>query len=52
VADPSDVNQVGKRYACSVCQTEVICVKAGAGRISCHGDTMPLLGSKALPSTD
>ena len=45
-------NLVGKRYHCEICGTEVICVKAGAGRMTCHGQSMELLAAKPLPATD
>jgi hypothetical protein len=47
-----DSNQVGKRYRCEQCGLEVICVRAGAGRFSCHGAPMPLLATRPLPSSD
>jgi desulfoferrodoxin-like iron-binding protein len=46
------VNQTGKRYRCETCGTEVICVKAGQGRVACHGQPMDVLAPKRLPSTD
>jgi hypothetical protein len=45
-------NLVGKRYHCETCATEVICVKAGSGRMACHGRPMELLAAKPLPATD
>jgi hypothetical protein len=45
-------NLVGKRYHCETCATEIICVKAGPGRISCHARPMELLAAKPLPATD
>jgi len=48
----SETNQVGKRYTCSTCDLEVICVKPGQGRFECHGAPMELLTAKPLPSSD
>jgi hypothetical protein len=48
----SDPNQVGKRYRCEQCNTQVICVKRGAGRFQCHGTDMELQTNKPLPSSD
>ena len=33
-------NQVGKRYQCTVCGTEMIVTKGGDGEIQCHGQPM------------
>ena len=33
-------NQVGKRYQCSKCATEMIVTKGGDGQISCCGQPM------------
>jgi len=52
VAVDAGTNQVGKRYACKICGSEVICVKSGAGRITCHESTMELRVAKPLPSSD
>ncbi|MDD4859533.1 MAG: hypothetical protein PHR56_04945 [Dehalococcoidales bacterium] len=35
-------NQVGKRYQCSVCGSEFIVTKAGAGTITCCGKPMEI----------
>ena len=48
----SDANQVGKRYTCAECGTQVICVKRGEGRFTCHGQPMELQSAKPLPSSD
>ncbi len=45
-------NTTGKRYTCSTCNSQVICVKGGAGRIHCHGAPMALDGARPLPSSD
>ena len=33
-------NVVGKRYVCSVCGSEFIVTKSGAGCLQCHGQPM------------
>lgn len=48
----SEQNQVGKRYRCAECDTQIICVKPGAGRFACHDAPMELLTAKPLPSSD
>ena len=48
--DPT--NQVGKRYVCETCGTEIMCVKKGSGRFNCHGSPMSLLSARPLPSSD
>jgi hypothetical protein len=48
----NDTNQTGKRYRCSVCGSEIMCVKRGDGRFHCHGTPMELLSARPLPSSD
>jgi hypothetical protein len=45
-------NQLGKRYKCAVCGTEVLCTKAGEGSTTCCSKEMELQKPKALPSSD
>lgn len=45
-------NLTGKRYRCAVCSTLVMCVKAGAGTLHCHGAPMDVVTAKPLPSSD
>lgn len=52
MSDGSESNQVGKRYHCGVCGSEVMCIKGGAGRFHCHSAPMELLTAKPLPSSD
>jgi hypothetical protein len=52
VSDDAESNQVGKRYRCGICGSEVMCVKPGAGRFHCHAAPMELLTAKPLPSSD
>ncbi|NUP28923.1 MAG: hypothetical protein HOQ36_25330 [Nocardia sp.] len=46
------MNETGKRYTCQTCRTQVICVKKGEGRFTCHDVPMELLTAKPLPSSD
>ena len=45
-------NQLGKRFQCEVCNTEVLCIKAGDGAVDCCGKPMELMQPKVLPSAD
>jgi len=45
-------NQLGKRYICEDCGTEVLCTKAGDGSVTCCGKEMQLKKPKPLPSAD
>lgn len=45
-------NQLGKRFFCDVCETEVLCTKAGPGMVQCCGKDMELREPKPLPSAD
>jgi hypothetical protein len=45
-------NQLGKRFVCKKCGTEVLCTKAGSGAVACCGEEMALQTPKALPSSD
>ena len=44
--------QLGKRYLCQVCGTEVLCNKPGAGSLVCCDKEMGLKEEKPLPSSD
>ena len=44
--------QLGKRYICADCGTEVLCNKPGDGSIECCGKEMGLKEAKPLPSSD
>lgn len=46
------MNEVGKRYTCATCETQIICVKKGDGQFTCHGVVMELVTAKPLPSSD
>jgi hypothetical protein len=45
-------NQLGKRYLCDKCGTEVLCNKPGTGAIECCEAEMKIKEAKALPSSD
>lgn len=45
-------NQLGKRFLCETCGTQVLCTKAGEGTIQCCGKDMELQTPKPLPSSD
>ncbi len=45
-------NQLGKRFKCSVCETEVLCVKAGDGSAICCDKEMEIQEPRPLPSSD
>lgn len=45
-------SQLGKRYVCEVCGTEVLCTKGGAGALTCCDREMKIKGAKPLPSVN
>ena len=45
-------NQLGKRFQCGECGTEVLCIKASDGNVHCCGKAMELMQPKVLPSAD
>jgi hypothetical protein len=45
-------NQLGKRYKCSVCGTEVLCTKGSTSSIECDGKPMDVQEPKPVPSSD
>jgi desulfoferrodoxin-like iron-binding protein len=45
-------SQLGKRYQCEVCGTEILCVKAGEGALTCCDKEMKLQEPKTIPSSD
>ncbi len=45
-------NQLGKRYKCAVCGTEVLCTKPGQGGVMCCGKPMEVQEPKPIPSSD
>jgi len=45
-------NQLGKRYRCQICGTEVLCTKAGEGVVTCCGQEMEIQEPRPIPSSD
>ncbi len=45
-------SQLGKRYRCEVCGTEILCIKAGPGEVVCCGKEVVLQQPKPIPSSD
>ena len=45
-------NQLGKRYRCEQCGTELLCLARGDGTFECHGVPMTVAEVKSLPSSD
>ena len=46
------MNQLGKRFRCEVCGTEVLCTKAGDGIVVCCDKEMIIQEPRPLPSSD
>ena len=46
------MSQLGKRYHCEECNTEILCTKAGGDNPECCGKEMSLQEPKPLPSSD
>lgn len=47
-----DQNRLGKRYRCRHCAHEVLCTRAGTGRVACDDEVMELIESQPLASSD
>ena len=45
-------NQLGKRFQCEICGTEVLCIKAGDGAVECCSQPMTMMQPRVLPSAD
>ena len=45
-------NQLGKRYRCTKCGTEVLCTKGGEGPVMCDGQPMEVQEPRPIPSSD
>jgi desulfoferrodoxin-like iron-binding protein len=45
-------NQIGKRYVCAHCSTQLLVVKPGSGQLECHGEPMTIEVPKPLPASD
>ena len=48
----TNMAQLGKRYRCEACATEVLCTKAGEGKPVCCDKEMTVQEPKPLPSSD
>jgi hypothetical protein len=44
--------QLGKRYRCAKCGTEILCTKAGEGKPTCCGQEMVVQDPRPIPSSD
>jgi hypothetical protein len=44
--------QLGKRYRCDKCGTEVLCTKAGEGNTTCCEQDLAQQQPKQIPSSD
>ncbi len=44
--------QLGKRYVCATCGTEILCTRTGTGEIVCDGAPMTVMAPKLIPQTD
>lgn len=44
--------QLGKRYVCNACGTEILCTKPGSGVVECCGAPMQVKEAKPVPSSD
>lgn len=45
-------SQLGKRYKCEVCGTEILCIKAGQGEVTCCDKEVTVQEPKPIPSSD
>lgn len=45
-------NQLGKRYVCAHCSTQLLVTKPGPGVLECHGEPMWVEAPKPLPASD
>ncbi len=46
------MGELGKRYECDECGTEILCTKAAETIPECCGKEMPEKGARELPSSD
>lgn len=46
------MTQLGKRYHCAACGTEILCTKPGPGTPQCCEQDMKVQEPKPLPSSD
>jgi hypothetical protein len=45
-------NELGKRYVCATCNTQLLVTQAGEGELVCHGEPMTFEAPKQLPASD
>ncbi len=45
-------SQLGKRYRCQTCGTEVLCIKSGQSDVTCCGKEMEAQEPRLIPSSD
>jgi hypothetical protein len=45
-------NQLGKRYHCIKCDTEILCTKAGQGEFVCCDQPMNIQEARPIPPSD
>jgi hypothetical protein len=45
-------NQLGKRYVCAHCATQLLVTKQGDGALECHREPMTIEAPKPLPASD
>jgi len=45
-------SELGKRYRCEACGTEVLCLKAGEGVVTCCEQEMKVQEPRPIPSSD
>ncbi len=45
-------SQLGKRYKCGTCGSEILCIKAGTGETTCCDKAVELQQPKPIPSSD
>jgi desulfoferrodoxin-like iron-binding protein len=45
-------SELGKRYLCTTCGQQVICLKAGTGPLTCCGKPVEQTEPRRLPSGD
>jgi len=46
------MTEIGKRYTCESCGTQVLAIKAGDGELECCSAPMVLMDPKPIPSGD
>ena len=52
ILEVKTMSQLGKRYKCQECNTEILCTKPGEGSPICCDKDMEVQEPKPLPSSD